>query len=122
MLKQRITVFVQAMVAGPGGLKLKPGKVHELEDSPYVRILVKSGTVSLVDPPSLDLEFLEKAGYELRDGYTYPVQAVEKEPVNSVAPKAEIKVPEGFLTRTPKKAGKISKELATQNNNKNEGV
>lgn len=81
MLKQLITVMVQSMVSGPDGNKLRPGQVVELEDSEYVRILVKSGTVTLIDPPSLDSEYLEKAGYELRDGY----------------------VPEVFLVRKPKK-------------------
>lgn len=74
MLKDPVTVLVQSMVVGPNGARLKPGQVVTLDDSPYVRILVKSGTVSLIDPPSFDMDFLEKAGYELRDGYSYPTK------------------------------------------------
>jgi len=78
MLKENITVLVQTTVAGPKGHKLRPGKVVELEDSPYTRLLIKSGTVSLIDPPSLDPEFLEKAGYELKEGHSYPEKLVEE--------------------------------------------
>lgn len=92
MLKELITVLVQSTVGGPDGVKLRPGQVVSLEDSPYVRVLVQSGTVELIDPPSLDLEFLEKAGYELREGFSY---AAEKESENNPL--------EGFLTKKPKK-------------------
>lgn len=110
MLKQKITVLAQAMVGGPGGIKIKPGKVYELEDSPYVRILVKSGTVTLIDPPTLDPEFLEKAGYELRDGYSYPVKpAIEKLVIKEPEKLAE-NSSEVFLINFPKKKLKVSKE------------
>lgn len=102
MLKQRITVLAQAQVNGPSG-KLQFGKVYELDDSPYIRILVKSGTVTLIDPPSLDPAFLELGGYELRDGYTYlGTKETEK--------KAEAPS-DSFLTKVPKKrATKVSEE------------
>lgn len=69
MLKDPITIFVHSTVGGPNG-KLLPDRVYELDDSPYVRLLIKSGTVSLIDPPSLDPDFLERAGYELCEGYS----------------------------------------------------
>lgn len=75
----KITLLVQAAVGGPNG-KLKPGQIVVLDDSEYVRVLLKSGTVSLIDPPSLDPDFLKEAGYEY-----------EEEPVES------------FLTRKPPK-------------------
>lgn len=83
MLKQMITVICNTNVGGPDGLKLIAGKVYELDDDPYVRILILSETVSLIDPPSLDPEFLEMHGYELCDGYSYPEKTVEsvEEPV-----------------------------------------
>lgn len=84
-----ITVEVLARVQGPGGIKLIPGKVVALEDSPYVRLLVKSGNVLLVDPPSLDPEFLKGIGFGSTE---VSVPEVKEEAV----------VPEGFLTRAPK--------------------
>lgn len=60
MMGDKITVLVSAQVMGPMGLRLKPGTVVELDDVPYTRLLVKSGQVFLIDPPSLDPEFLEK--------------------------------------------------------------
>lgn len=102
MLKEPVTVLVQAVVAGPNGLKLKPGQIVTLDDSHYVRILVKSGAVSLIDPPSLDPEYLEKAGYELKEGHSYPVKAEPLNEENTVDPIKEERL-EGFLTRTPKK-------------------
>lgn len=115
MLKDPITVLVQSNISGPGGIKLKPGKIHILEDSPYVRILVKSGSVSLIDPPSLDLEFLEAAGYELRDGYAYPIKSEPEKPVEKVVEssieKAVEKPPvDGYLTKISKKVIKVSEE------------
>lgn len=70
MLRQLITVLCHSNVGGPTG-KLFVNNLYELEDSEYVRTLIKSGTVSLVDPPSLDPVFLERAGYPLCDGYVY---------------------------------------------------
>lgn len=75
MLKDPITVLVHTTVGGPNG-KLLPNQVYELDDSPYVRLLIKSETVSLIDPPSLDPDFLERAGYELCEGYTYNTEEV----------------------------------------------
>lgn len=60
MPEDKITVLVSARVMGPMGAKLQPGTVVELDDGPYTRILIKSGDVLLIDPPSLDPEFLEK--------------------------------------------------------------
>lgn len=88
MLKDPITILVMSMVTGPDGKKLKPGKIYEYEDSARLRILVKSGTVSLIDPPSLDPEFLEKAGYELQEGYEYPIKEPEKK--TQAAPKKKV--------------------------------
>jgi hypothetical protein len=79
MLKDPITILVQSTVSGPSGIKLKHGEVAVLEDSPYVRILVKSGAVSLIDPPSLDPDFLREGGYELREGYHHPVKDDKKD-------------------------------------------
>lgn len=90
MLRDPITVLVQSTVAGPNG-KLKVGEIVKLADSEYVRILVNSGTVSLIDPPSLDPVFLERAGYVLREGYK------EQEP-------------EVFLVRKPKKKEEVKME------------
>jgi len=90
MLQGKITVLVQYQVNGPGGIKLLVGKVHEFDDSPYVRLLIKSGTVTLIDPPSLDSEFLEKAGYETVKNEEKPI--------------------ESYLTRVPKKRVSNSKE------------
>jgi len=70
MLTQKITVVCHSNVGGPNG-KLFANHIYELDDSEYVRTLIKSGNVSLVDPPSLDPVFLEKAGYELSEGYVY---------------------------------------------------
>lgn len=110
MLKEPITVHVQAQVAGPGGIKLVAGKVHTLEDSPYVRVLIKSGSVTLIDPPSLDLYYLKRAGYELRDGYFYPdFEEVEEEVKKPVEEKTDKPV-EAFLTKFPKKL-KVSEEI-----------
>lgn len=53
MANEKITVMATAAVLGPGGAKLAVGKVYVFDDSPYVRILIKSGDVELVDPPSL---------------------------------------------------------------------
>lgn len=70
MITQKITVVCHSNVGGPNG-KLFANHIYELDDSDYVRTLIKSGNVSLVDPPSLDPVFLEKAGYELAEGYVY---------------------------------------------------
>lgn len=70
MLKTPITVVCHANVAGPNG-RLFANNVYVLDDSEYVRTLIKSENVSLVDPPSLDATYLERAGFELCDGYTY---------------------------------------------------
>lgn len=115
LLKQPITVLVQATVAGPKGHKLRTGQIVELEDSPYTRILIKSGTVALVDPPSLDPEFLEKEGYELKVGYSYPVKEeaenpIQEESIESTqfvgmqAEKTTIKAPYA-LTTSPEEKG-----------------
>lgn len=124
LLKDPITVHVQAQVAGPGGIKLVPGKVHTLEDSPYVRVLIKSGSVTLIDPPSLDLFYLERAGYELREGFSYP-EPLEEEPVveeaeKSVEEKAEKPV-EAFLTRVPKKTSQVSEEEKNESSDEKTG-
>lgn len=89
MLDSPITVLAQSVVA-VGRKKLKAGQYYTFDDSPYLRILIKSGLVALVDPPSLDPEFLEKAGYPLRKGYSYSG--------------------EDLTTLKPKKPEKISKE------------
>lgn len=70
MLKQKITVLCHANVAGPNG-KLFANHIYELDDSEYVRTLIKSENVSLIDPPSLDPAYLESLGYELCEGYVY---------------------------------------------------
>lgn len=112
MLKHPITVIVHTTVGGPDGNKLIPGQVYELDDSEYVRLLIKSATVSLVDPPSLDPEFLEKNGYELCEGYSYdslPTQEPEPEP-------EPVKEPEKpYIMKNAKKAEKVSEEPESQN-------
>lgn len=70
MLKQKITVLCHSNVGGPNG-RLFANHVYELDDCEYVRTLIKSENVSLIDPPSLDPAYLEGAGYELCDGYVY---------------------------------------------------
>lgn len=122
MLKQKVKVLAQAQVIGPGGIKLQVGKVYDLEDSSYVRILVKSGTVSLIDPPSLDPDFLERGGYQLREGFSHPPKSVieklvkkesEKEIEKEAETVSEPKAPEAFLTKFPKKEVRVSEELVS---------
>lgn len=103
MLKDPITILVHTTVGGPNGYKLIPNEVYEFEDSPYVRLLIKSGTVSLIDPPSLEPDYLEKAGYELREGYSYHEQ---EEP--------EIPVEEKGATKQSKKIVKVPKENSNE--------
>ena len=79
MLKDKVTVLAQSTVRGPDGKKTQAGKFYKYDDSPYLRILVKSGSVTLVDPPSLDDEYLERAGYVLQEGYTYSEKKVPEE-------------------------------------------
>lgn len=115
-LKDPITVLVQATISGPGGVKLRPGKVHTLDDSSYVRILIKSGNVALIDPPSLDPEYLEAAGYELRDGYSYSdLKKVEKKPEQKkiVSKEAGEKLIRTFPKREVKISEVISKETVS---------
>lgn len=94
MLKEPITVIAHTTVGGPDGEKLLAGKVYELQDSPYVRVLIQSKTVSLVDPPSLDPKFLEKAGYELCEGYSYDEEIVEEEPAVNNPEEPVVNTPE----------------------------
>jgi hypothetical protein len=75
----QITVLVRSTVGGPDGVKLRPGQVVTLEDSDYVRILLKSDTVELIDPPSLDNEFLAKAGYLKGETASRKAKKVSKE-------------------------------------------
>jgi hypothetical protein len=91
MLKDPITVLAHAVVRGPDGRKTRAGKFYTYEDGPYLRILLKSDSVTLVDPPSLDPEYLEKAGYQLREGYSYPEKVETKEqPVVETPVAAEV--------------------------------
>lgn len=53
-MSEKITILVTSSVLGPRGQKLVVGRIHEFDDEPYVRILIKSGAVELIDPPSLD--------------------------------------------------------------------
>lgn len=54
MAAEIITMKVNATVKGPRGERLHRGSFVSFPDSPYVRIMLKSGKVELVDPPSLD--------------------------------------------------------------------
>lgn len=112
MLKQPITVQVNTTVAGPHGYKIRAGKVVELEDSSYTRLLVDSGTVSLIDPASLDPEFLERAGYELRDGYSYQEKEISEDVVK--------KIPDAYLTKIPKKSISAPKKAIDSKENSTE--
>lgn len=89
MLTQLITVLCHSNVGGPNG-KLFANNLYELQDSEYVRTLIKSGTVSLVDPPSLDPGFLEQAGYPLCEGYSYSKGAVVVTEPDDTEPKEEV--------------------------------
>jgi hypothetical protein len=89
MLTQLITVLCHSNVGGPNG-KLFANNLYELQDSEYVRTLIKSGTVSLVDPPSLDPVFLERAGYPLCEGYSYSKGAVVVQDPDNTEPKEEV--------------------------------
>lgn len=53
-MAELITFKVHAKMKGPVGYSLKPGHIYYFEDSPYIRILLKSSSVELIDPPSLD--------------------------------------------------------------------
>lgn len=53
-MSNKITILATSGVQGPNGFKLVVGKHYEFDDSKYVRILVESGAVELVDPPSFD--------------------------------------------------------------------
>lgn len=89
MLTQLITILCHSNVGGPNG-KLFTNNIYELEDSEYVRTLIKSGTVSLIDPPSLDPVFLERAGYPLCEGYSYSKGAVVVLEPDDTHPKEEV--------------------------------
>lgn len=90
MLKQPITILVHTSVGGPDGSKLFPNHVYEVEDGEYTRVLIKSGLVSLIDPPSLDPKYLEENNYELCEGYSYDSFAqVGSEPESTPAKEPE---------------------------------
>lgn len=107
MLKQKLTILARS-VARVGQTKLVPNKIYDFEDSAYLRILIKSGRVTLIDPPSLDPEYLEKAGYELQEGYSYPEP---KEPAKE-EPKVEKKTAQ--IPKPPK--AKTSEESDSKEN------
>lgn len=114
----KITVLSQTNVLGPNGIKLKAGQVVALEDSPYVRILIKSGSVALVDPPSLDDEYLVAIGLKEAapvakeevavvvdvEVAIAPAPKAKEEPVKVEEKKEEPKLSEKLFT--PKKAEK----------------
>lgn len=54
MAAEYILVRVNRHVQGPGGERLSRGQFVSLSDSPYVRALIRGGSVDLVDPPSLE--------------------------------------------------------------------
>lgn len=140
MLKHPITVLVHSTVGSPNG-KLYPNKVYELEDSDYVRSLIKGGIVSLIDPPSLDPAYLGKYNYELCEGYVYsegeivdvtleldhtvpqedivsevsngskPVPVPDPEPVPTTAATAYLK--EKSFKAPPKKSAQVAPTTAT---------
>lgn len=101
MYTDKVTLQIHGKVKGPGGINLRAGQIAVLDDSPYVRVLIKSGSVSLIDPPSLDAEYLHSAGL-LRKGEVYNPPA--KEEPKTEEPKAEeIKAEEEVvLTRKPR--------------------
>lgn len=109
----KVTVLSQTNVLGPNGLKLRAGQVVALEDSPYVRILIKSGSVALVDPPSLDDEYLVAIG--LKEAAPVAKEEVAIAPAPKVEPaKVEEKKEEPKLSEklfTPKKAEKTSEPV-----------
>lgn len=94
-MAELITFKVNSIVKGPYGERLTAGTFVTYPDSPYLRIMLKSGLVELVDPPSLD--YIDKP--EILEAPKPVVEAVEvvEEP-KVEAPKEE-----------PKKAVKPSK-------------
>lgn len=89
-----VTVLVHARVQGPSGLRMSVGQLVTLEDSPYVRLLIQSGNVELVDPPSLDPEFLRASGLLPAETEMAPQKASVKDLFAAVPLKKERKTPE----------------------------
>lgn len=106
MALETITVMVHSAIVGPSGTKLKAGKITTLEDSSYVRLLIKSGRVTLIDPPSLEEEYLIRAGIIDKPEEIAEEPVVEKAPIETKD--------HGFLTKLPKKESKVSAEPAVE--------
>lgn len=107
----QITVQVLAKVQGPNGIRLSPGKIVTLEDSPYVRVLLKSGNVLLVDPPSLDPDFLHKAGLVVKEEVKEETFLTKKTLLPPKAkPKVSVEAEKPEVIKAPEKSDETERD------------